>query len=119
MCVFVVYARTRDLSPCKEIDMPNTSSSTLSDRPKRNDSSAQGGSSTSALDRLRYNLSPVASYYKPLIRSFGRRDESPAKVSMSTGTNRSLVHHAFVIVILFSFSFASSLVGLSSMEEDE
>lgn len=68
---------TRDLSPCKETDMPNTS-----DRSKRNESSATAGG-TSALDRLRYNLSPVASYYKPLMRSFGRRDESPsAKVSI-------------------------------------
>lgn len=57
--------------------------SSISDRSKRNDSSTAGGSSlaTSALDRLRYNLSPVTSYYKPLIKSFSRRDESPTKVS--------------------------------------
>lgn len=74
--------RGRELSPCKENDMPNNSSVALSERSKRpNESSSHGGSS--ALDRLRYNLSPVASYYKPLIRSFGRRDESPAKVSKS------------------------------------
>lgn len=73
----------RDLSPCKETEMPNTSSSTAhSERSKRNESSATGAG-TSALDRLRYNLSPVASYYKPLMRTFGRRDESsPAKVSI-------------------------------------
>lgn len=75
----------RDLSPCKETEMPNTSSSTAhSERSKRNESSATGAG-TSALDRLRYNLSPVASYYKPLMRTFGRRDESsPAKVSIWT-----------------------------------
>lgn len=36
--------------------------------------------STTALDRLRNNLSPVTSYYKPLMRTFGKRDDSP-KVS--------------------------------------
>lgn len=36
---------------------------------------------SSALDRLRYNLSPVTSYYKPLVKSFTQRDESPNKVS--------------------------------------
>lgn len=76
------------LSPCKEstttTDMLRKS--TVNDRLKRNESSAAvGGNSTniSALDRLRYNLSPVTSYYKPLIKSFSRRDESPSKVSNS------------------------------------
>lgn len=39
---------------------------------------------TSALDRLRNNLSPVTSYYKPLMKTFTRRDESPSKVSTYT-----------------------------------
>lgn len=71
-----------DLSPCKETDMSRKNS--ISDRSKQNDSSIASGSSlaTSALDRLRYNLSPVTSYYKPLIKSFSRRDDSPAKVSI-------------------------------------
>lgn len=58
---------------------------TVNDRLKRNDSSSMVGNSTniSALDRLRYNLSPVKSYYKPLIKSFSRRDDSPSKVSSS------------------------------------
>lgn len=45
-------------------------------------SSLNSSSSTaiSALNRLRYNLSPVTSYYKPIMKTFGRRDESPAKV---------------------------------------
>lgn len=61
--------------------------SIISDRSKRNDSSnVTSGSSlaTSALDRLRYNLSPVTSYYKPLIKSFSRRDDSPSKVSSNS-----------------------------------
>lgn len=57
------------------------SGSSSSNRSKRHDSTAGSGSSlaTSALDRLRYNLSPVTSYYKPLIKSFGRKDASPSK----------------------------------------
>lgn len=48
-----------------------------------NDSSSASGSelSTSALDRLRYNLSPVTSYYKPLMKSLTKRNDSPYKVS--------------------------------------
>lgn len=67
--------------------------SILSERAKRqsNDSSTatNSGSSltTSALDRLRYNLSPVTSYYKPIMKSFTRRDESPSKVSTNTTNN--------------------------------
>lgn len=54
----------------------------MSDRHRRyNPSSGYGigryqKSSTtavSALDRLRSNLSPVRSYYKPLMRTFGKR----------------------------------------------
>lgn len=74
-----------ELSPCKEnTDMSRKNS--ISDRgkcqPTSSTASASGSSTTtSALDRLRYNLSPVTSYYKPLMKSFSRRDESPAKVS--------------------------------------
>lgn len=78
----LIRPRLCDLSPCKENDMSRKS--IISDRNKRNDSSntASGSSlATSALDRLRYNLSPVTSYYKPLIKSFSRRDDSPSKVS--------------------------------------
>lgn len=61
----------------------------INQRAKRQPNDSAAGSSsgsalgTSALDRLRYNLSPVASYYKPLMKSFTRRDASPAKVSKS------------------------------------
>lgn len=73
-----------ELSPCKEnADMSHKNA--ISDRGKRQPpttSTATGSSiATSALDRLRYNLSPVTSYYKPLMKSFTRRDDSPSKVS--------------------------------------
>lgn len=80
-------SRLTELSPCKENAADMSHKTSISDRAKRqpNDSStatASGSSlATSALDRLRYNLSPVASYYKPLMKSFTRRDESQSKVS--------------------------------------
>lgn len=81
--------RINELSPCKE-NSNMSHKSILSERAKRqsNDSSTatNSGSSltTSALDRLRYNLSPVTSYYKPIMKSFTRRDDSPSKVSTNT-----------------------------------
>ncbi|KAM7362466.1 CDC like kinase darkener of apricot isoform 5-T5 [Cochliomyia hominivorax] len=38
----------------------------------------------SALDRLRSNLSPVSTYYKPLMRSFGRKDNDRDKTPTSS-----------------------------------
>ncbi|XP_031639688.1 probable serine/threonine-protein kinase clkA isoform X3 [Contarinia nasturtii] len=73
--------RSKESSPKEN---PNMSSKhTLNDRLKNqvNDLTSATGSAlaTSALDRLRYNLSPVTSYYKPLIKTFTRRDDSPSK----------------------------------------
>lgn len=92
-----------ELSPCKEnVDMSNKNS--ISDRSKRQQTSSTAtpasGSSfgTSALDRLRYNLSPVTSYYKPLMKSITRRDESPSKVSKSyLRTQKSKSDFSYVI----------------------
>ncbi|XP_028897593.1 serine/threonine-protein kinase PRP4 homolog isoform X5 [Zeugodacus cucurbitae] len=39
----------------------------------------KSATAVSALDRLRSNLSPVTSYYKPLMRSFGRRADDDRK----------------------------------------
>ncbi|XP_050324823.1 uncharacterized protein LOC126756014 isoform X7 [Bactrocera neohumeralis] len=39
----------------------------------------KSATAVSALDRLRSNLSPVTSYYKPLMRSFGRRGDDDRK----------------------------------------
>ncbi|CAD6994466.1 unnamed protein product [Ceratitis capitata] len=39
----------------------------------------KSATAVSALDRLRSNLSPVTSYYKPLMRSFGRRGDDERK----------------------------------------
>lgn len=83
-----VTFRVNELSPCKEnADMSYKNS--FSDRKRQPTTSctttASGSSiATSALDRLRYNLSPVTSYYKPLMKSFTRRDDSPNKVSKNT-----------------------------------
>ncbi|KAI8130660.1 Serine/threonine-protein kinase Doa [Lucilia cuprina] len=38
----------------------------------------------SALDRLRSNLSPVSTYYKPLMRTFGRRDNDKDKTPVAS-----------------------------------
>lgn len=76
--------RANELSPCKENAADMSHKSSISDRGKRQPTSSTSGNSSasSALDRLRYNLSPVTSYYKPLMKSFTRRDESPSsKVS--------------------------------------
>ncbi|XP_055323170.1 probable serine/threonine-protein kinase dyrk2 isoform X2 [Sitodiplosis mosellana] len=76
--------RLNELSPCEE-NSNMSHKSTFSDRAKKQSNNpsttTSSGSSltTSALDRLRYNLSPVTSYYKPLMKSFTRRDESPSK----------------------------------------
>lgn len=81
------FFRVNELSPCKENAADMSHKSSISDRGKRQPTSSTATSSgnsntTSALDRLRYNLSPVTSYYKPLMKSFSRRDESPSsKVS--------------------------------------
>lgn len=75
--------RLSGLSPCKE-DSTMSKKSVLSDRTKKKEPlNLAGGNSfaTSAFDRLRYNLSPVTSYYKPLMKSLSRRDESTTKVS--------------------------------------
>lgn len=48
---------------------------------QNNAMTATGSGTTSAFNRLRYNLSPVTSYYKPLMKSFTRRDSSFNKVS--------------------------------------
>lgn len=60
----------------------------MSDKSKRNETSYGGGGASvaspaisSAFTRLRYNLSPVSSYYKPLMKTFGKRDDTPPKVS--------------------------------------
>lgn len=84
--------RAHELSPCKENAADMSHKSSINDRGKRqptaSTATASGHSNTtasSALDRLRYNLSPVTSYYKPLMKSFTRRDESPSsKVSSIT-----------------------------------
>lgn len=80
------HSRYNYLSPCKE---STVSESTMADKSKKNDSSytstntsGSGTSSTSAFNRLRYNLSPVSSYYKPFMKTFSKRDESP-KVCIS------------------------------------
>ncbi|XP_067618810.1 uncharacterized protein Doa isoform X4 [Eurosta solidaginis] len=52
----------------------------------------KSSTTASALDRLRSNLSPVTSYYKPLMRTFGRRgdddrkDTDKDKTPTATGT---------------------------------
>lgn len=75
------------MSPCSVENSNMSYKNTVSDREKRhqNDQMTATGSgssiTTSAFDRLRYNLSPVTSYYKPLMKSFTRRDGSPTKVS--------------------------------------
>lgn len=80
------HFRLSELSPCKE-NSNMSYKNTISDCEKRHHNvpmTATGSGSsltTSAFDRLRYNLSPVTSYYKPLMRSFTRRDVSPHKVS--------------------------------------
>ncbi|XP_037812326.1 probable serine/threonine-protein kinase dyrk2 isoform X4 [Lucilia sericata] len=38
----------------------------------------------SALDRLRSNLSPVSTYYKPLMRTFGRKDNDKDKTPVAS-----------------------------------
>lgn len=40
----------------------------------------KSATAVSALDRLRSNLSPVTSYYKPLMRSFGRRGDDDVSI---------------------------------------
>ncbi|GAB0095135.1 uncharacterized protein DMENIID0001_104870 [Sergentomyia squamirostris] len=69
----------RDLSPSKSGETTMTTKGSTK-RDYDNAESSGGKSSLSALNRLsRYskNLSPVSSYYKPLMRTFGKRDESP------------------------------------------
>lgn len=98
--------RLHDLSPCKENDMSKSTASALSgSRAKRRDSTAGGG--TSALDRLRYNLSPVTSYYKPLIRSFGR--SSPSKSSKVSNFTLSFMFFHTLISFYFFISFCEFL----------
>uniref|UniRef100_A0A1B0CGX8 dual-specificity kinase n=1 Tax=Lutzomyia longipalpis TaxID=7200 RepID=A0A1B0CGX8_LUTLO len=65
-------------------ERPDKGSAALStgirDRREDYDADSSGKSSLSALNRLsRYskNLSPVSSYYKPLMKTFGKRDDSP------------------------------------------
>lgn len=78
------FARFSELSPCKESENSSSQSNDeMADKSKRSDTSSGYGSSTSsAFSRLRYNLSPVSSYYKPLMRTFGKRDDTPPKVSI-------------------------------------
>ncbi|KAJ6624120.1 hypothetical protein Bhyg_16690, partial [Pseudolycoriella hygida] len=72
--------RFSELSPCKETETNSESNNVMADKSKRSDTSSGYGSSTSsAFSRLRYNLSPVSSYYKPLMRTFGKRDDTPPK----------------------------------------
>lgn len=58
----------------------NTNTNTGKHQPN-NSVTVIGSGTTSTFDRLRYNLSPVSSYYKPLMRTFTRRDNSFNKVS--------------------------------------
>lgn len=78
------FARFSELSPCKEIENHTSQANdAMADKSKRSDTSSGYGSSTSsAFSRLRYNLSPVSSYYKPLMKTFGKRDDTPPKVSI-------------------------------------
>lgn len=46
------------------------------------DNNSSTKSSLSTLDRLRNNLSPVSTYCKPIMKTFGKRDDSPHKVSI-------------------------------------
>lgn len=72
-------SRYNYLSPCKESNL--TDSTSMGDKSKKNDSShypqTSSSATTSAFNRLRYNLSPVSSYYKPFIKTFSKRDDSP------------------------------------------
>lgn len=79
-----------DLSPSKSGPDINSKNDSMSDRNKRGYGSSgivgntwitpsTSKPSASALDRLRSNLSPVSSYYKPLMRTFGKRDDSPKR----------------------------------------
>lgn len=67
-----------DLSPSKSGE--STTMATKGSKREYENAESSGKSSLSALNRLsRYskNLSPVSSYYRPLMKTFGKRDESP------------------------------------------
>uniref|UniRef100_A0A1B0GMC1 Uncharacterized protein n=1 Tax=Phlebotomus papatasi TaxID=29031 RepID=A0A1B0GMC1_PHLPP len=58
----------------------STTMATKGSKREYENAESSGKSSLSALNRLsRYskNLSPVSSYYRPLMKTFGKRDESP------------------------------------------
>ncbi|XP_036213479.2 uncharacterized protein Doa isoform X3 [Bactrocera oleae] len=95
-----VKSRERIIENCEAATNNNNQSNSMSDRRRYYGGgggagsgyyAGGGGTSTgryqksatavSALDRLRSNLSPVTSYYKPLMRSFGRRGDDDRKDS--------------------------------------